>query len=207
MPKLATGNAMIDTSEQEQQAGDSLQRLSALADGELDAEATQLACAHWRADAQARSFWHASHLIGDVMRSDELARDADRDAAFLDALRQRLADEPAVLAPTPSRRWLSWLAPAAVAAGFMALASTLIVTQGTPAGSASTGALTQSLAAAGASGSASAAEPQTLVADGKLVRDARLERYLAAHSQFGGASALGTPPGFLRTAVVQKPDR
>jgi sigma-E factor negative regulatory protein RseA len=50
-------------------------------------------------------------------------------------------------------------------------------------------------------------EPLTLVADGKLVRDARLERYFAAHKQFGGSSALGVPSGFLRAATTQTPDR
>jgi sigma-E factor negative regulatory protein RseA len=46
-----------------------------------------------------------------------------------------------------------------------------------------------------------------LVADGQLVRDARLQRYLAAHKQFGGSSALGVPSGFLRAATSQPPER
>jgi sigma-E factor negative regulatory protein RseA len=50
-------------------------------------------------------------------------------------------------------------------------------------------------------------EAQTLVVDGNLVRDARLERYFAAHSQFGGSSALGVPSGFLRAATSQAPGR
>ena len=50
-------------------------------------------------------------------------------------------------------------------------------------------------------------EPQTLVADGQLIRDARLERYFAAHIQFGGSSALGVPSGFLRAATTQTPER
>lgn len=73
--------------------------LSALLDGEADEPERAEACGAWRADAQARAQWHAWHLIGDVMRSDDLASTADHDAAFLDRLRSRLQQEPVVLAP------------------------------------------------------------------------------------------------------------
>jgi sigma-E factor negative regulatory protein RseA len=204
-----------------------LQDISALADGEADAVALGAACAQWRSDAQLRASWHAYHLIGDVMRSDELASDVVRDAAFLSALRERLAREPVVLAParTPStpasvaaqarrRAGWSWKAPAAVAAGFMVVAGALVATSGSPpmAGS-SAGMLAQSLVGTAAPGAASgglaapAGDAQLLVADGQLVRDARLQRYLAAHKQFGGSSALGVPSGFLRAATSQPPER
>ena len=81
-----------------------LEQLSALADGELDADASAHSCAHWRDDANARASWHAYHLIGDVLRSDELASDAQRDAGFLRTLRQRLAQEPVVMAPQADLR-------------------------------------------------------------------------------------------------------
>ena len=68
--------------------------LSALADGEADA--AQAGCALWRDDAEARATWHTYHLIGDVLRSDDLAAQPARDAAFLAALRERLAAEPTV---------------------------------------------------------------------------------------------------------------
>jgi sigma-E factor negative regulatory protein RseA len=42
------------------------------------------------------------------------------------------------------------------------------------------------------------AEPQVLIADGQLIRDARLDRYLAAHKPFGGSPALAMPSGFVR---------
>jgi sigma-E factor negative regulatory protein RseA len=38
---------------------------------------------------------------------------------------------------------------------------------------------------------------------GTLIRDARLEQLLAEHRQFGGASALQTPAGFLRNATYE----
>jgi len=53
----------------------------------------------------------------------------------------------------------------------------------------------------------SASEPMALVANGKLIRDARLDGYLAAHKQFAGSSALGVPSGFLRNATTAPSDR
>ena len=53
----------------------------------------------WRDDPEARASWHAYQLIGDVLRSEDLAAEPAADEAFLVALRARLADEPVVLAP------------------------------------------------------------------------------------------------------------
>jgi sigma-E factor negative regulatory protein RseA len=199
--------------------------LSALADGEADASRVAGLCERWRSDATLRASWHAYHLIGDAMRSEELTTDAAGDAAFVLALRGRLAQEPVVLAPnrTPThagpvparpRAGWAWKTPAAVAAGFMAVAGALLVTNGpTPSPGAGQGGLAQSLGGAAVPDaahlqvSAPGAEPQVLVADGQLVRDARLQRYFAAHNQFGGSSALGTPSGFLRAATSQAPAR
>jgi RNA polymerase sigma-70 factor (ECF subfamily) len=107
--------------------------LSALADGEAS-ELAQ-ACRSWREDATARQTWHTYHLIGDVLRSEELAHAPARDEAFLASLRQRLAAEPTVLAPAPVQQANAprvrqpWLLPAAVAAGFVAVAGVLVVTR------------------------------------------------------------------------------
>jgi sigma-E factor negative regulatory protein RseA len=197
------------------------ERLSAMADGELDGAAVGHACAGWRSDVSHRASWHAYHLIGDVMRSDDLASVASRDSAFLVALRARLASEPVVLAPaaavatqpvpaaprSASRRsaW-SWMAPAAVAAGFVAVAAVLVVTRGaSPVAQAPALAQAEPLLQPVAQGTElvdAAAEPQVLVVNGQLIRDARLDRYLAAHKQFAGSSALGVPSAFLRSATA-----
>jgi sigma-E factor negative regulatory protein RseA len=121
--------------------------MSALCDG--DAAAAAPACAAWAQDEPARRAWHEYHLIGDVLRSDDLALQPQRDAAFLAALRTRLAQEPVPLAPqalvvpnsnsnTAPRRAtsvLGWRAPAAVAAGFAAVAAVIaLVRPGAGAG-------------------------------------------------------------------------
>lgn len=187
--------------------------LSALMDGELDA--AESACARWRDDPELRSRWHAYHLIGDVLRSEELASGRARDAKFLNDLRQRLADEPVVLAPeVPVRPRRSWMAPAAVAAGFAAVAGVLVVTQmsgslpftNTPAGGeivaerggSSIRPVSLQSAASGADVNGAVIPAVTL--NGELVRDARLDEYLAAHKKFGGSSMSGGPS--LRNAAV-----
>jgi sigma-E factor negative regulatory protein RseA len=195
------------------------EQLSALADGELDGAAVGPACAAWHADAEQRAIWHAYHLIGDVLRSDDLASDTARDAGFLGALRTRLAAEPVVLAPAAVERSLSaqvangaavrrghwsWMAPTAVAAGFVAVAGVLVVTRG--AGSAPSAPPAVPVFAQAATPKPEkpvpAAEPPVLIANGQLIRDVQLDRYLAAHKQFAGTSALGVPSAFLRSATA-----
>ena len=40
-----------------------------------------------------------------------------------------------------------------------------------------------------------------------MIRDAQLDRYLAAHKQFAGTSALGVPSAFLRGATLDTASR
>lgn len=209
------------------------ERLSALMDGELDAAEVARACAVWRDNDAHRTTWHAFHLIGDVMRSDDLATSGRRDAVLLARLRARMAEEPVVLAPQPlaapalemplrangarPRRW-SWMGPAAVAAGFVAVAGVLVVTRApAPAGAVQVAA-TQAAAAPTPAPSAPAVlatrasaestpEPELLIANGRMLRDARIDRYLSAHQQFAGSSALGVPSAFLRSATADAANR
>lgn len=190
----------------EQQA----QQWSALMDGEVDEPAATRLCHAWRDDVAARRRWHDWHLIGDVLRSDDLAVPASRDGQLLAALRARLETEPVVLAPAarPERAGArrGWTAAAAVAAGFVAVVGALLVTQTgeTPSGApVLAGAPAQAVAVAAPepatpSTTADPAQPQVLVANGQLIRDARIDRYLAAHKPFGGSPALAMPTGFVR---------
>ena len=40
-----------------------------------------------------------------------------------------------------------------------------------------------------------------------MIRDPRLDEFLAAHRQLGGVSALQMPAGFVRAATVEAPGR
>ncbi|HEU4458662.1 MAG TPA: sigma-E factor negative regulatory protein [Methylibium sp.] len=204
------------------------ERLSALADGEAEgADAMQLT-ARWRDDAELRERWHGWHLIGDVMRSEELVGRRG-DARFLASLREKLAAEPVVLAPAPvleqpsaarRRAGLRWRAPAAVAAGFVMVAGALVVMQPTaPEAPALLARETPAAVPPATVAAASAQQPTQVVATaappaprpaaeplrGVLIRDARMQQYFDAHQQFGGSTALGLPSSFLRNATYDAP--
>jgi sigma-E factor negative regulatory protein RseA len=154
------------------------ERLSALMDGELQdpAEVAQ-GCRAWRDDAALRESWHRYHLIGDIMRSEDLAATGSRDVAFLHGLRTRLEAEPVVLAPSPRPAAEQASAPVAVPAPAVVPVA-----------------------------AAPQPEPAAPPVNGQLIRDARLDRYLAAHQQFAGSTALG-PSTFLRRATTDAANR
>ena len=193
------------------------EQLSALADGEIDGAAARAACGAWKSDAELRRTWHAWHLIGDVLRSEDLASSAERDQRFLLAVRQRLAVEPVVLAPAalpaaaPGRRVGGrWLLPSAVAAGFTLVVGTFVLLgpTGAPAPEPTLARVTPPPAeVVQASVRESAAPVQAVAVNGRMIRDPRLEAYLAAHKQFAGTSALGVPSTFLRSATVDAEPR
>lgn len=193
--------------------------LSALMDGEPSACDT--ACGAWRGDAVARADWHAYHLIGDLMRSDEHRADAARDARMLARLREQLSHEPVVLAPTPAapaafvhkRRARAWMVPTAAAAGFVAVAGALLVTRvsapdGVPA---DRGGLVAGTTASGATPAAVPAPVLTVPAIAEtapaMIRSAELDRYLAAHRQYASGALQVVPGGAVRQAAVAAPGR
>ncbi|QAZ40146.1 anti-sigma 24 factor [Methylibium sp. Pch-M] len=192
--------------------------LSALVDGEADAGTAASLSARWRDEAALRERWHSYQLIGDVLRSEELGG-RGRDAEFLQRLRTQLDREPVVLAPQarpagrdalPRQRNAGvglrrWATPAAVAAGFLAVIGSLAVTR-LPGPQAEAPQLAQAPAPVVPAEvpqrvALSAPADQVEPASGVLIRDARLDQYLAAHKQFGGSSALSVPSGFLRSAT------
>ncbi len=187
--------------------------LSALADG--DGEALPHGAAQWRDDAAARENWHLYHLIGDVLRSDDLVSTPTRDAAFLSALRGRLAREPVPLAPValvPSTnlvRRLGWRAPAAVAAGFVAVAATLALMrpQGFGGGADEGVRLAANPGAVAGTGVRVVSNPQpsataALVADGTMIRDLRLDASLRAHPATRSNAPVALPGGGLRNVEI-----
>jgi sigma-E factor negative regulatory protein RseA len=205
--------------------------LSALMDGQAGTGDAQRCSADWRDDPQMRSTWHAYHLIGDVLRSDELAGSPARDAALLAALRRRLADEPTVLAPASvaappaaaarhaaaAQRRRGWLMSGAVAAGFVAVAGVLVVSRMSTPEAAAPSVLSSNppslLAGNGAApsnlqrvGNPPAPSP-TLVLDGQLIRDAQLDAYLRAHREMRGGAAAAVPGGAMRSVETIVPQR
>lgn len=175
--------------------------LSALVDGE--SEDAERACGRWRDDADLRRDWHAYQLIGDVMRSDDLASHAGRDAAFLAGIRARLAAEPVVLAPAPqaapTRRRQHWVLPAAAAAGFVVVAGVLVVARMNPAASPAGEMVARDIAApVPANVMTGDVQPVMLV-------DPAVQEYMRAHRSVGGTLVMSPVGGGLRRVELSAP--
>lgn len=206
--------------------------LSALADGQLRGAAFAQAVEQVENDADARATWHAYHVVGDVLRSGDLAFCSD-DQAFLARFQNRLDQEPALTASVnaanliaieayktsadvhlyaesavsqeaSNERFFGWK----LVAGLASVVAVVAVSWGVLAGSGAAPAAPQ-LAQADAVPATQVQQPVTL-ADGApqvMLRDARLDELMAEHKQFGGTSALQMPAGFLRNATFESPAR
>lgn len=194
--------------------------ISALADGQLHVDAFARAMETACTGREALETWHAYHLIGDVLRSRELAAGTPA-PLFLEKLSARLAQEqvarpdagslPVTALRTPSQqpaandgsfRWKMVAGVASVAA-FAAVGWSVLATAVPPGGAAPPQLAIAPLGpAAGESGAVlTRAEP------GVMIRDPKLDELLAAHRQFGGPSALQSSAGFLRSATLEVPAR
>ena len=202
--------------------------LSALADGDATGSEAARAFQAWRDDPDARASWHAYQLIGDVLRSDDLAAEPAADERFLVALRARLADEPVVLAPQPradaepvampaaansgSRARSRWQGPVAMAAGFLVVIGGLNIVR--PFGHGAAGQLASGGTASGPTmasatsvnnGGVVATSLQT-AAQTKAAAD-QLAPYLAAHRQSSMSGPFQMPGGDLRNVSLVQPAR
>ena len=192
--------------------------VSALADGELHAAALAGCLENMRADPALQSDWAAWHLIGDVLRSPDLAS-ATPPAVFLSRLRDGLQAESVPVQGAPAL--LQVQAPVAdsqvkrpaandsdfrwkLVAGFASLAAVAAIAWNA-VGMQDAASVQPQLASAPAP-----VQPGPLLASGEsnvMIRDARLDELMAAHRQFGGGAALKMPSEALRNATFESPAR
>jgi len=184
--------------------------ISAMADGQLRGGAFARAMEVAASDPAALETWHAYHLIGDVLRSSELAS-GTRPDVFLGRVRSRLQHEQRSAAPMPSAAPQARVAlqPEAsndasfrwkLVAAFASVASVTAIAWSSVGGLTAKPEQAQ-LAAVPASSVPVANVP------GAMIRDPQLDEFLAAHRQLGGASALQAPAGFLRNAAFEGSSR
>lgn len=205
---------------------DDKELISALADGRLEGDAFARAMALVQSQRGALEDWHTYHLIGDVLRSRELAGGIPP-ARFLERLSARLAQEgtrpqvdtlPPIAVrsaqPAANDGTFRWKMVAGVASVGAFAAIGWSVLSGAPAGApaqpqlAAAPAAESPLASAIQQPPASAGGPVLARNEpGVMIRDPKLDELLAAHRQFGGASALQMPAGFLRNATFEGPAR
>ena len=207
-----------------------LEKISALADGQLRGDEFARALAFASGSDEAMAAWHAYHVAGDVLRCGDLA-DCSGDMAFLTRLRSRLPDATRPGAPSadafvdgsqesipidrsrlvrsgandPATRWKRL-------AGFASLVAVAALGWGALGFNDDSG-IARQLAYGTATGTTSASlsdAPASIAGSAEpavMLRDPRLDELLAAHKQFGGTSALQMPAGFLRNATFSNPGR
>lgn len=186
---------------------DNQELISALADGQVRGEALAHAVQAAAADARAREAWCAYHLVGEVLRTGRAPTGAAPEA-FLARLRDRLAAEPVPrAAPAVDPAAVVWGGERAaandwrwkLAAGFASVAAVAAI--GWNLTGSGIGPTSQPQLAAAPAGVSAAVQPAS------MIRDPQLDRLLAAHRQLGGATALQTSSGFLRSATFEGPAR
>jgi sigma-E factor negative regulatory protein RseA len=189
--------------------------LSAMVDGELRGEELEqaLACAE---SAEGCASWELYHLVGDVLRSPDLAHHSQHN--LLTGLRAQLAQEPAlqlqssqlqqvaagmeqtqapVVAlrdPAANHSVFRWKVAASFAtvAAMAALGWNLVATSVDGQGA-------QLASAPGANSSVVVATE-----NGSVLRDPRLDALLANHQQYASRASLQTPADFLRNASFEE---
>lgn len=96
-------------------------KISAMMDGELEPHELGESLSALQADGEARESWRTYHLISDALRGD-----ANLSAHCARRVSQRLAQEPALVAPLPGPvrepERPRWFVPSALAASFAAVA-------------------------------------------------------------------------------------
>ena len=206
--------------------------LSALMDGQLRPAEAGAALQSLASD-EARECWRLYHLVGDVLRSPDLAGRA-RDPDFLGRLSARLQQEaapPPSLPAAPATAMPDLARPAAndgvfrwkLVAGLASFAAVATIgwsvmggvgpqpSAGPQLAQARPGSLpTQVVTLQSApvpTPAVEAAAPDAGDMGAVMLRDPRLDELLAAHRQTSGASALGSAAGFLRNATFEGPGR
>ena len=191
------------------QASSRGERLSAFVDGELFGEEhLNLDKFLSELDGEDRAAWSSYHLIGDALRSDDLAVGSAASNAFLSGFAARFESEPHLLAPSAqpvTRRLLALrrrVVPAFAVAAAAATLTWIVVPQlqGVPGGPGSTQVASVSSHGDAVQKVAMASVP--VAQDANIIRDAGLDQYLEAHQQFAQQPVMPGSMPLIRAAAV-----
>jgi len=180
--------------------------LSGLMDGELTADEANRLLGSLCTDTQLRDHWVAFHVVGDALRSTEVA--AAHSTNFCLRVFEAIAREPTVLAPRATvgglglRRYLApGLAVAASAAVIGFVAVPLMKVSAPPAAPPMQQAVVQPSTTVVATDEG-ARRAATTVANARA-----LKAYLAAHRELTTGAALPRATPYLRTTTEQPEGR
>ncbi|WP_322105109.1 sigma-E factor negative regulatory protein [Paraburkholderia sp. J41] len=195
------------------------ERLSAIVDGEWLA-AGQPNANFTEFDREGRAAWADYHLIGDVLRSDDLALSQAASRTFLSGFAARLEAEPHLLAPAAiaggsernerhqrvgrilalRRRVVPSLAVAAAAATL----TWIVMPQMHGAGMAGAPQIAAVQQGDGVQRVALNTVPAAATGgqDANIIRDAQLDAYLEAHQQFAQQPVMSDSMPYIRSAAL-----
>jgi len=168
-----------------------MEKISAFMDGETTSHETEQAIRYLGQHQEHLESWHTFHLIGDAMRGDPMLR-----YDFTTSLRNRLQQEPTVLAPRLRwRRPLNLALSAAASLAAVAVILTLVMTdnplQPQP-----------QLAAAPKSEAVESIQSAPLPRPIATANRERINEYLMAHQEFSPSTALQGVAPYVRTVSV-----
>lgn len=168
--------------------------LSCLLDGELDGAERQRVLDRLLHDADAQRLWSAMHVVGDAIRSSEVA--CMHRTQFQARVAACLAREPAVVAPRPQRMLRRMVLPGAAVAAAAAVLMVVAVPQlreGATDQAPLTATATKALPVA-------ARDPDSAVITAS-VSSRPIQPYLQAHREFAQGGVLPPSTAYLRTSA------
>lgn len=178
--------------------------LSGLLDGQLDAEHGRSLLAAVCADPALRSEWIAFHVVGDALRSSEVA--ASHSASFCDRVAAAIAHEPTVLAPASARaggaRVRRYVLPGlAVAASAAVLGFVVVPMMQAPSSAVQQAAAPMAIAGGVANVNPTAASLASGRAASTVASARAFQAYLLAHREMTSGAALPRATPYLRPAA------
>ncbi|AME22621.1 sigma-E factor negative regulatory protein [Burkholderia sp. PAMC 26561] len=200
------------------QAGTRGERLSAFVDGESFDDSGDLSQFLSGFTQKDRAAWSDYHLIGDALRSDDLAASPAANSAFMNAFSARFEAEAHVFAPAAipaasaerarSGMFRRRVVPAFAVAAAAATLTWIVVPQlqgvdnhsGVQMASVSSSDHVQRVAMA----SVPAATLRSPVVEANIIRDASLDQYLEAHQQFSQQPVMPGSTPLIRTAATSQ---
>jgi sigma-E factor negative regulatory protein RseA len=200
---------------------DKRETVSALADGELTGEAFARGVELAGLDQEGRKVWSSYHLIGDVLRSDDLAMSPAASQSFMAGFAARFEAEPHVLAPAGLPTSAQSAAHAGRVSRILALRRRVVPSLAVAAAAATlTWIVMPQMRGVGMAGAPqiaavqpqgdamqrvamnAAPAPATGGQDGNIIRDARLDEYLLAHQQFAQQPVISDSTPYIRSAAL-----
>lgn len=168
-----------------------MDRVSALMDGELDEHQARQLIAGIKQQGDLRDRWDTFHLIGDALRGD-----CRLSPEFSGRLVQRLAQEPAILAPRryTAKRMATYALSAAASLSAVALVAWTALSTGNPVAPQPQVAQVQPTIAA-----IPVVQPVSIPSEGNM------NEYLLAHQGFSPSTAIQGVAPYIRSVSAKQP--